>query len=329
MKDRLFPELDHDLIDVRLLRMFDLIYSTRSVTRAAEQLGQKQPTISIWLAKLRRQLNDPLFVRTPGGMQPTPRADALIVTAREVLRSLRQFSSARQDFDPGSARRQFRICMADSSHLCLMPQLLAHVRAAAPRVRLVAARIDDETAHALESGGADLALGFVPWLESGFYQQTLFPQDWVCLVSSKHPRIRDTLTLRAYNEEGHVAITGGTGAQLLEDTMRRQSVRRRVVCELPGFLGLSGIVSATDLIATSPRQIGETLAGMADLKVMKCPLTLPPVTIKQHWHARYHDEPGNRWLRGVVAALFMRENSPAARRAPEQRSLTRRQAKAP
>src|SRR5215208_3167055 len=216
MKDRLFPELDDELIDVRLLRMFDLIYSTRSVTRAAEQLGQKQPTISIWLGKLRQQLGDPLFVRTPCGM---------------------------------------------------LPQLLAHVRGVAPRVRLVAARIDDETAHALESGGADMALGFVPWLESGFYQQTLFPQDWVCLVSSKHPRIRDTLTLRAYNDEGHVAITGGTGAQLLEDTMRRQSIRRRVVCELPGFLGLSGIVSATDLIATSPRQIGETLAGMANLKV--------------------------------------------------------------
>jgi DNA-binding transcriptional LysR family regulator len=308
MKERLFPELGDDLIDVRLLRMFDLIYSTRSVTRAAEQLGQKQPTISIWLGKLRSQLGDPLFVRTPGGMRPTPRADALIVTAREVLQSLREFSSAPQQFDPASARRRFCICMADSSHLCLMPQLLAHLRAVAPRVRLVAARIDEETAHALESGSADLALGFVPWLESGFYQQTLFPQDWVCLVSSKHPRIRDTLTLRAYNEEGHVAITGGTGAQLLEDTMRRQSVRRRVVCELPGFLGLSGIVSSTDLIATSPRQIGETLAGMGGLKVMECPLTLPPVTIKQHWHARYHEEPGNRWLRGVVATLFMQED---------------------
>jgi DNA-binding transcriptional LysR family regulator len=308
MKEQLFPELDDDLIDARLLRMFDLIYSTRSVTRAAEQLGQKQPTISIWLGKLRRQLDDPLFVRTPGGMQPTPRADALIGTAREVLQSLREFSSAPHDFDPASARRKFRICMADSSHLCLMPQLLAHVRAVAPRVRLVAARIDDETAHALESGGADLALGFVPWLESGFYQQTLFPQDWVCLVSSTHPRIGDTLTLRAYNEEAHVAITAGTGAQLLEDAMRRQSVRRRVVVELPGFLGLSGVVSATDLIATLPRQIGETLARIAGLKVMECPLTLPPVTIKQHWHARYHEEPGNRWLRGVVATLFMQEN---------------------
>lgn len=308
-------EEEEGLLDPRLLRMFDLIYSTRSVTRAAEQLGQKQPTISIWLAKLRRQLGDPLFVRTTEGMQPTPRADELIIAAREVLQSMRTFSNARAQFDPGTARRQFRICMADSSHLCLMPQLLAHVRAVAPHVGLVAARIDGETAHALESGAADLALGFVPWLESGFYQQTLFPQDWVCLVNGRHPRIQGSLSLRDYNAEAHVAITGGTGAQLLQDALRRDGVERRVVVELPGFLGLSGIVSATDLIATLPRQIGETLAGMAHLQVLPCPLTLPPFLIKQHWHARYHEEPGNRWIRGVVAKLFMRdERMPAGAR---------------
>ena len=312
MKDSHPTELDQDLLDVRLLRMFDLIYSTRSVTRAAEQLGQRQPTISIWLAKLRRQLNDPLFVRTTQGMQPTPRADALIVTAREALHSLRQFSSAPSEFDPSTATRQFRICMADSSHLCLMPELLAHVRAVAPHVRFVAARIDGETAHALEAGEADIALGFVPWLESGFYQQTLFPQDWVCLVNRAHPRIGASLSLRAYQEEGHVAITAGTGAQMLADAMSRQAVHRRVIVELPGFLGLSGIVSATDMIATLPRQIGETLASMAGLKVMECPIKLPPVTIKQHWHARYHQDPGNRWLRGVLASLFMREKRPPA-----------------
>jgi DNA-binding transcriptional LysR family regulator len=300
------PEFDEPLLDVRQLRMFELIYDTRSVTRAAEEMGQKQPTVSIWLSKLRSQLNDPLFVRTSAGMQPTPRADALIVTAREVLKSLREFSSARQVFDPATAARQFRICMADSSHLCLMPQLLAHVRAAAPGIRLVATGINGQTARALESGDADLALGFVPWLESGFYQQKLFPQDWVCLVNAKHPRVRGALTLDLYKKEDHVAVTGGTGAQLLEDALTRNRVRRHVVLELPGFLGLSGIVSATDLVATLPRQIGETLADLAHVKVLECPLRVPSVDIQQHWHARYHRDPGNQWLRSVVAKVFVR-----------------------
>ncbi len=306
MKTAPRPESEEELLDVRMLRMFELIYDTRSVTRASEQMGQKQPTVSIWLSKLRSQLNDPLFVRTSTGMQPTPRAEALIVTARAALQSLRELTSARLDFEPATATRQFRICMADSSHLCLLPQLLAQVRAVAPKVRLVAARIDGQTAHALEAGEADLAVGYVPWLESGFYQQRLFPQDWVCLVNANHPRVRGALSLDTYRKESHVAVTGGTGAQLLEDAMARLGVRRQVVLELPGFLGLSGIVSATDLIATLPRQIGETLADMVGVKVMACPLGVPVVDIKQHWHARYHQDPGSRWLRGLVAKAFMR-----------------------
>jgi DNA-binding transcriptional LysR family regulator len=305
---------DATLPEVNLLRLFDLLYSTHSVTRAAEQLGLSQPTVSIWLGKLRVQLHDPLFVRTPAGMQPTPRADELIVPAREALAALRRLSAHHAAFDPQHATRRFRICMTDASHITLLPRLLAHVRALAPGVSLEAARIDDETAHALQAGEADLALGFVPWLESGFYQQALFPQGWACLSNPGHPRVGKSLTLRAYREEAHVGIVAGTGAQMLADALERHGVQRRIVLELPGFLGLAAIVSTTDLIATLPGHIGETLAAMGGLRLHPCPVPVPPFTVKQHWHARYHHEPGNRWLRGVVATLFLHQGPRAAKR---------------
>ncbi|MEY4767253.1 MAG: hypothetical protein RI907_3926, partial [Pseudomonadota bacterium] len=131
-----------NLPDLKLLQLFDVLYNTRSVTRAAEQLGQSQPTVSIWLAHLREHLRDPLFVRTASGMQPTPRADALIGQSREILESLRRLSAWESDFVPRTAQRRFRICMTDASHVTLLPQLLTHVRAEAPQVRLEAARID-------------------------------------------------------------------------------------------------------------------------------------------------------------------------------------------
>lgn len=301
-----------EMLDRRELRLFDLLYSTRSVTRTAELLDQSQPTISIWLGKLRRQLHDPLFVRTPAGMQPTPRADALIGHAREILESLRRLSQWEPEFVPGTAQRRFRICMTDASHITLLPQLLAHVRAVAPRVRFDALRIDGNTAQALESGEADLAVGFIPWLESGIYQQTLFPQDWVCLTNARHPRIRRTLTLKAYQSEEHVNIPGGTGGRVLESALDAERVRRDIALELPGFLGLSAIVSTTDLIATLPRHIGETLAALGGLKVLGCPVPIPTFTVKQHWHTRYHNDAGNRWLRGTLATLFLQHTPKGA-----------------
>lgn len=293
-----------ELPDLKLLQLFDLLYDTRSVTRVAEQLGQSQPTISIWLARLREHLHDPLFIRTPAGMAPTPQADALIGPCREILESLRRFSAWEIAFDPATAQRRFRICMTDASHVTLLPRLLAHVRAQAPGVRLEAARIDGNTERALESGEADLAIGYVPWLSGGIYQQQLYEQDWVCLANRHHPRIRKRLSVKAYRSEGHVAITAGTGMALLDQALVRERIERQIALELPGFLGLGAIVQTTDLITTLPRHIGETLAQASDLAVHACPIPVDGFAVRQHWHARYHHEAGNRWLRSVVARLF-------------------------
>lgn len=295
------------LPEPKLLQLFDVLYDTRSVTRCAEQLGQSQPTISIWLARLREQLHDPLFVRTPVGMAPTPRADALIGPCREVLESLRRLTTHEPDFDPATALRRFRLCVSDASHITLLPQVLEHLRKVAPGIRLEAARIDGNTERALESGEADLAVGFVPWLGGGMYQQVLFAQDWVCLSSLDHPRIAGPLSLERYCAEGHVLITAGTGQKLLEAAMARQAIERRIILELPGFLGLGAIIGTTDLIATLPRHIGETLARMHQLTVHDCPVPIEAFSVKQHWHARYHLDSGNRWLRGVILELFKRD----------------------
>ena len=196
--------------------------------------------------------------------------------------------------------------MTDASHITLLPLLLAHVRAQAPGVRLEAARIDGNTERALESGEADLAIGYVPWLSSGVYQQQLYEQDWVCLVNAKHPRIRARLSAKQYRDEGHILIAAGTGAQLLEQSLARERIERKVVLELPGFLGLGPIIQTTDLIATVPRHIGSTLAQANELALHGCPVEVTGFTVRQHWHARYHQEAGHRWLRGVVSKLFLR-----------------------
>lgn len=310
---------DLTLLDGKQLQLIDLLHSTGSVTRTAEMLGQTQPTVSIWLGRLREQLGDPLFVRTAQGMLPTPRVDELIGTVRAVLAGLRSISASANVFDPATAQRSFRIFMTDASHITLLPRLFSHVRALAPGVTLEAVGIHGGMASELESGAADLALGFIPELEAGFYQQTFYDQDWVCLARPDHPRIRPkSFGLTDYSREAHAGIVYGTGARLLESTVKRLQIERRVMLRIPGFLGLPAILSTTDLIATLPRHIGETLAQLGGLRVLPCPVPIPGFSVRQHWHSRYHQDPGNRWLRGICAELFLRPVRPrrgaAARR---------------
>ncbi len=292
--------------DARMLVLFDEIYRTHSMTRAAERLGLSQPTASIWLSKLRRQWRDPLFVRTSAGMQPTPRADVLIAPTREALGLLLRLSGDGLAFDPRTVRRDFRICMTDASHITLLPRLLAHIRGVAPNIRLDITHISGATGHMLETGEADLALGFIPGLEAGFHEQALYTQDFVCLVNVQHPRIGADFTARAFRDEAHIGILSSTSYVMLESALKRQGIERRVQLELPGFLGLAAIVSSTDLIATVPRTIGESLARTNTIKVFACPVRVPSFAVKQYWHQRYHRDAGLRWLRGVCAELFTR-----------------------
>jgi DNA-binding transcriptional LysR family regulator len=292
-------------IDLKLLRLLDALHASQSVTRTAERLGLSQPTISIGLARLRKMLDDPLFVRTPEGMQATPRTQALMPAVRQVLDGMDLLASVTAQFDAASSERRFRIFMTDASHVTLMPRLFAHVRALAPGVKLEAATLGPNVAQALQSGEADLALGLIPTLDRGFYQQALFDQNWVCLCNADHPRIGEKFHLKHYLAEAHVGIVSGTGAQLLEDALNTLGKPRRVQLALPGFLGLPGILSTSDLVATLPRHIGETLAQAAGLRVLPCPVAIEGFTVKQYWHTRYHQDPANLWLRAVCAELFL------------------------
>ena len=270
-----------DLLDLKMLRLFDLLYATRSVTRAAEQLGQSQPTVSIWLGRLRRVTGDPLFVRTPDGMQPTPRADALVVTVRETLDGLRLLSAAPPKFDPASATRRFCICMTDASHINLLPDLLVRIRREAPLVQ--------------PGGGADRCTNRRPasigrggpcdWPGAGsrrwLYAANPVRAGLGLPRNAAHPRIGRKLTLRTYVEEGHISVKSGTGYRLLDRAIEEQRIERRIVLELPGFLGLAAIVGRTDLIATLPRQTGTRLAADFGLRLFPSPFPIEPFRVKQ------------------------------------------------
>ena len=296
-----------DRLDIKQLRLLDELHRTRSVTRAAEALHQGQPTVSVWLAQLRRQLGDPLFVRTAEGMLPTPRTESMIATVREVLDGLERLAAIGSRFDPATAQRRFSISITDASHITLLTRILRRVRAVAPQVALQARRIDAHLPAALQSGDADLAIGYLPWLDAGFRQLRLFDQDWICLTSADHPRLGRAdavLDVAAYAAEAHIGVVVGTGYQLMEESFARQGVTRRVALELPGFLGLPAILSGSDLVATLPRQIGETIAEDAGLKRLPCPVSVPGFTVKQYWHARYHHDSAHRWFRGLCAELL-------------------------
>jgi len=293
-------------MDMKLLAVFDEIYKTRSVSRAGENLGLAQTSVSLALARLRRQFNDVLFVRTAGGMMPTPHALALAQPLRDALELLRAATQQQVVFDPASSSRHFHIAMTDISHLEFLPSLINKMSKAAPDVRVDVLRITAETPRLLESGDADLAVGFMPELEAGFYQQTLFDQGFACVVRREHPRIGNRLSESLFKREKHLIVTApGTGHDLVEQALARLRIERKVALSLPALAGVGNLLANTELIATVPQRIAQMLVRIAKVKSLPAPFKFPMFSIKQHWHERYQRDPANRWLRSMVADLFL------------------------
>ena len=292
-------------IDTRLLAVFNEIYKSRSVTAAAEALDMGQPAVSVALSKLRHQFGDPLFVRTSNGMEPTPFSEGLVQPVREALDAVEKVLGHRGEFEPASAERSFRISMADISQLVLLPRLWEALRETAPGIRIEIVPMSSDTARLLESGEADLAVGFVPQLEAGFHQQTLFMQNFVCMLARDHPRIGDSLDLAGFEAEDHAVISSsGAAPGILEREIARQGITRRVVLKIPSFLGAAFVIEHTDLLLTVPRRLGDVLQGRGAFRFLPVPFPLPEYEVKQHWHERYHHDEGNRWLRRLVSRLL-------------------------
>ena len=298
-------------IDLRLLSVFDEIYKTRSVSAAALALGLGQPAVSVALAKLRLQLKDPLFVRTSAGMEPTPFGESLVPRVRSVLDAVDQVLGYRNDFDPSTSARTFRICMTDISQLVLLPPLLKRLGESAPGLRIEIFPLSGQTARLLESGEADLALGFMPQLEAGFYQQLLFNQSFSCMVSAHHPRIGERLSLAQFEAENHVVVSASGSAPLILDReIARLGILRKIALQIPNFLGAAFVVEHTDHLITIPQRLGDVLQGRGALRILPVPFALPSYSVKQHWHERYHHDPGSRWLRGVISQLMSEAPAP-------------------
>ncbi len=294
-----------DLIDPRLLSVFDEIYKTRSVSAAAQALGLGQPAVSVALSKLRHQFADPLFVRTSQGMEPTPMGETLAQPVRQALESLRSVTHQRNSFDPANSDRTFRIGMTDISQLVLLPRLWEALRGVAPHIRIEVLPLTPDLARMLESGQADLALGYLPSLEAGFYQNVLFTQAFVCMVSAHHPRIKGRLTLQQFEAEDHAVISSsGAAPVLIDQELARLGHQRRITLQIPNFIGAALVVEHTDLIITIPERLAQVLEGRGALKTFPVPFQLPHYEVKQHWHERFHHDPGSQWLRRMITELM-------------------------
>ncbi|CAN7540822.1 LysR family transcriptional regulator [Acidovorax sp. LjRoot194] len=292
-------------IDLNLLRLFDAVYRTRNVSRAAELLDLTQPAASQALTRLRLLIKDPLFVRAGGGVEPTPKADRLADAVRSALGLLEEALNESALFNPLDSHKVFRIHMSDIGEGRFLPDLMVALRREAPGVRLETLPVPRiEIAQRLDSGRIDFAFGFLPTVKDTQRVQ-LIKDRYVVLLRAGHP-------FAARKRSGPALLKDlrqleFVGVRTHSDTLRileMVQLQDRLRLTTEHFMVLPAIVRATDLAVVMPRNIARTFAADGGYTLIEPAFPLRDFTVSLHWSRRFESDPGNQWMRGLIEKLF-------------------------
>lgn len=298
-------------VDLNLLRVLCSVYETRSVSKAADELGLTQSGVSNALRRLRSSLSDPLFVRCADGMQATAKAQELIDRIAPSMTRIESALAADMVFDAATSGRMFRIMANDLAQMVLMPRLLAELTPVAPDVRYETVdATPDEGRRRMEGGAIDLVFGNWPAFGPDFHRQVLFKEVFVVLMRSDHPFSKRRLTRRAYLNARHLdyrpaGISYLELRDVFDKVLQSHRQKRHVTFTAAHALGLASVLGESDLLLTLPsRLVSAITASRENLVVRPLPFPSPELTITLQWHDRVHRDPGVMWLRRVIAQLY-------------------------
>ncbi|MEU5841350.1 LysR family transcriptional regulator [Rhodococcus sp. NPDC047139] len=294
--------MDLRRVDLNLLVVLDVLLSERNVTRAARRLNMSQPATSTALARLRKQFDDPLLVKSGRVLRPTARAEAIAAPLREVLRTLEHSVLAVPTFDPTTESRTFTIMTSDYAEIGLLRRLVRGNTPAAIRFDLLPSNA--VSLEAFRRSEIDLAVLPEHVLESlefeSFRRQLLVSDRFVGAVWSGHPYAgtkltRDVLGRYPLLSYAQYSEEAGLGRALL-----RAGVVARIGATTSNLAALPCALESTRMVTLMPERMGRKLAEVASLRILEPTFELPLLREFAVWHAERDEDPAHMWLRSQL-----------------------------
>jgi len=288
-------------VNLNLLAAFDALLEERNVTRAASKMGVTQSAMSSSLAQLRLLFEDPLFRRTPRGIEPTPRALEL---GEPIRRGLGLFDRALtpRSFEPRTESRSFVLATSDYVEFVLLPPLLKRLAREAPNVRLEVRPWGlHQIPKSLQRGEVDLMIGFYNELPAHHSETLLFDEQYVCIARKGHPGLGRKPTLERWLAQKHVLVSQqGNSPGTVDRALAARNLKRTIGARVSHFLLVPTLVAQTDLVAAVNARVATVFAESLSLRVFAPPLPLPSGRIGQVWHEQLEHDPAQRWFRQLI-----------------------------
>jgi DNA-binding transcriptional LysR family regulator len=298
-------------LDLNLLRVLAALHRSRSVTAAGKSLNLSQSATSNALARLRSSLGDDLFVPSPRGLQPTRRCELLAPAVVEHLRALEALITGKEDFDPATSERHWKLSLSDLGEMLFLPTLAAALRTGAPRATLSNVSVAaTEVAAALEMREIDVAIGILQPRHRAVRTHLLFREQYVAISAPGwRPAVSggDALSPAQLRSAAlAVAVPTATFHDSVEQMLLRMKLDHRIVLRARHFGSLPELALSTDLLAVVPEMYARQAASRWGLRTWRLPQA-PHYEVRLLWHASTDGDPAHQWFRAKVQHLFGRE----------------------
>ena len=161
----------------------------------------------------------------------------------------------------------------------------------------------------LDSGEIDLLIIPDVLSSKSHPSDALFTDTFSCVVWKDNTLVKRNLTRKQYLQLGHVITEwdGGRLDALDEMVLSRLGYQRRREVVAPGFTLAPQFVVGTQRIATVQTQLANAMAERWPIRVLRCPIDIPPIVETVQWHKYQERDPAILWfidlLRIVAAEL--------------------------
>lgn len=294
--------------DLNLLVVFEALITECHVTRTAERLCLSQPAVSHALRRLREALDDPLLVKTERGMQPTPRALALLPGVQQALKLVDQTLSPPPAFDPVTSKRRFVIATTDYVEEVFYPTLLAAIKRDAPRVEFEIELITETVLRAgLETRDVDLVIGLEADADipAGLIRDPWMTEELVCLVAEDHEGVGTRLSLEQFVALPQIGLShiGAGNPEGVDQWLAQQQLSRRLLSRNLNYMAAARAVALTNAVLTLPRQLAMLFCRMLPVRLVEPPPGMPKLEMTLIRHPLHARDSGILWLKARLEAI--------------------------
>lgn len=292
-------------LDFNLAITFLAIWQERSVSRAALRLSLSQSAVSAALARLRDATNDPLFIRTKGGMEPTARAIAMAGQIHEGVELLHRALIVEDRFEPAHSLRHFSLGMSDDFEVALGPAISARLLVQAPHVSVVFRQANRHIVEQmLEAREIDLAVASGvtprPWMTT----EDLGRSGYASLLNNQLCQLPLPLSLEDFLSLPHILISFLAREGIVDAGLKAVGRSRTIHTALTHFSSLPAYLGSMRVIASLPSHAARALSANTGLDLSPVPLDLGTYMVSMHHRRDVSEDPAIRWIKGVIREAF-------------------------